>query len=92
MIGNYKGATQQDNNTLRYNISENDGRKNSYSGIEIWNPGGTAPPTKGAKVYNNVIYSSMSEVEAGSPGCVKYKNGNVSNLYFYNNIFVDFRN
>ncbi len=41
-----------DNNVIRYNISENDGRKNGRSGIQIWGN------VTNALIYNNTVYFS----------------------------------
>ena len=41
-----------DGNVMRYNISENDGRKNGRSGIQIWGN------VTNALIYNNTVYFS----------------------------------
>lgn len=56
----YAGVTWA-NNTIRYNISENDGTRGSgniYGGITIFNNGGTS--LTGIEVYNNTIYSNQT--------------------------------
>ena len=47
------------NNTVRYNISQNDGRKNSYGGIETYGN------VSGDSIYNNTVY--MSKPSSGTP-------------------------
>lgn len=42
LICQYAGARAFLNNTIRYCISENDGRRNSYGGITFWSSGPTA--------------------------------------------------
>jgi hypothetical protein len=44
-------------NTIRYNISENDGRKNDYAGIHIWNQD---VAIVNSHVYNNTVYISSA--------------------------------
>jgi hypothetical protein len=45
-------------NTIRYNISQNDGRKNGYGGIELWGR------IVDATVHNNTIFTSYSNAGA----------------------------
>jgi hypothetical protein len=40
------------NNVIRYNVSENDGRKNGVGGIQLYGN------VEAAKIYNNVVYMS----------------------------------
>jgi hypothetical protein len=51
----YAGAPAWSGNTVRYNVGENDGRRNGYAGIQVWdgNGGGSL---RDAEVYNNTIY------------------------------------
>ena len=46
-------------NTVRFNISQNDGRKNSFGGIELYGN------VSGDALYNNTIYTSPSS--SGTP-------------------------
>lgn len=48
------GPTAGNGNVIRYNISENDGRKNGKSAIQVWGN------VTNAKIYNNTIYISSS--------------------------------
>jgi hypothetical protein len=76
----YPNAPAWSNNVVRYNISQNDGKKNKYGGITIWS-GGTG--LTNAQIYNNTVfaksYSGNSNFSIVSP---------VSNIYVRNNIFV----
>ena len=56
----------QSNNTVRFNVSENDGRKNSYPAIYV------AGPVDNAEIYNNTIYVSPSS--NGTPRVVAFFN------------------
>ena len=72
-------------NVIRFNISQNDGRANSYAAIEIW--GGV----HGAEIYNNTIFVSSSAT--GTPPAVRVSNTGaadrfVSGVHLRNNIFV----
>ncbi|QEC78897.1 hypothetical protein [Mucilaginibacter ginsenosidivorax] len=62
-------------NTIRYNISKNDGARNGYGSIEI---GASANNCNNNYIYNNTCFNSGP--------CVKGDGGNVNNI-FSNNIF-----
>ena len=51
-LAQFTYANNHSGNIIRYNISENDGRKNGYSAIDIWGE------VKNAYVYNNTIFLS----------------------------------
>jgi hypothetical protein len=48
------GTKTNTNNVIRYNVSENDGRKNGRAGIQLWGN------VRDAKIYNNVVYISAT--------------------------------
>ncbi|MEO8139377.1 MAG: right-handed parallel beta-helix repeat-containing protein [Gemmatimonadota bacterium] len=56
-------------NTVRYNVSENDGRRNSAGAVVIWGR------TIGAEIYNNSIYLAPSG--AGVPVGIKVFNATI---------------
>jgi hypothetical protein len=56
-IYQFSGARPFHDNDVRYNISANDGRKNSYGGIDFWNGGSGISDVR---VYNNTVYVSPS--------------------------------
>lgn len=88
-MGHFSGAPKKANNTIRYNISENNGLRHSYGGIGFWNQSGNLD--SGCKVYNNVVYTSMSKVISGNPSCISFENGaggTMDNVSFYNNILI----
>jgi hypothetical protein len=79
-------TTQFSNNTIRYNISENDGRKNAHGGITMWAKD-TLNRVKNSSVYNNTIYVTPSSIaSAGYPVGIFLKWSNFQNITFYNNI------
>jgi hypothetical protein len=72
-------------NIVRYNVSQNDGRKNSYAGIEVWGR------TIDADVYNNTVFVSPST--GGTPSAVRVWNAGVPDrrvaaLHIRNNILI----
>jgi hypothetical protein len=82
LIGNnalHQSYPPQTGNTVRYDISENDARKNSYGSISV------VGPVDNAEVYNNTIY--LSSPSSGSPACVEFYNWTGSSVHFRNNIF-----
>ena len=70
-------------NVIRFNISENDGRRNGYGAIEVW---GRVVETE---IFNNTIF--VSPPAAGAPPAVRIHNRGiesqtVSALFLRNNI------
>jgi hypothetical protein len=78
----FKGARPWGNNTVRYNVSENDGRKNGYGAITVWGYNSTS--LQNAEIYNNTVYVSPSG--SGSPMAVYIESG-TQNVHFRDNIF-----
>ena len=87
LIAHSPNNSNHSNNKFRYNISQNDGRKNASGAIMIW---GRAI---GAEFHNNSIYLKPS-LSGGSPA-IKIFNASipaqdVRNVHFRNNaIFAD---
>jgi hypothetical protein len=80
----YAGSHGNNNNTIRYNVSENDGRRNGKAGIQL---GGNVT---NAEVYNNVVYmkSSGNSKSAAFNAHDYGSNGKVPrNVTVRNNIF-----
>lgn len=72
------GGTPTDNNTIRYCISQNDGR--TWQGcISMWSA--NAAHLTNTRVYNNVVYTERKPAASRESGIGA---GNV----FYNNIFI----
>ena len=57
LLGEYSGSSNTSGNTIRYNISQNDGQKNGYAGIYIYNFG-TNTKVTGNYLYNNTVFNS----------------------------------
>jgi Right handed beta helix region len=78
----YQGAPAWSGNTVRYNISQNDGRDNDYSGIQVWNGGNGLSD---CEIHNNTIYINASAT--GSPRAIRFKSA-TTNFHVRNNIFI----
>ena len=53
-LAQFTYAREHSGNIVRYNISENDGRKNAYAGIDVWGE------VKDAYIYNNTVFISYA--------------------------------
>lgn len=60
-------------NVVRYNISQNDARANSYGAIEIWGR------VTEAEIYNNTVF--IGPAASGSPRAVRVWNDGVGDRY-----------
>jgi hypothetical protein len=86
LMGQYTNARAWSNNTVRYNISENDGVRNE-GGIGLFKGPGTT--MNGAFIYNNTIYVSPQTANPGiSAMYILNWNTGINNVNFYNNIFI----
>jgi hypothetical protein len=86
LMGQFQNARPWNNNTMRYNISENDAVTNE-GGIGLFKGPGTT--MSGANIYNNTIY--ISAQAANSNVCAAYLQNlttGINNVAFYNNIFI----
>lgn len=84
VIAQYSGATQMRNITIRYNISENDGRKGDQGAIHLW-ASGSSGGISGVNIYNNTVFSKP---QAGvSVKTLFIRPGPISGLRIRNNIF-----
>jgi hypothetical protein len=86
LLGQFENARPWSNNTVRYNISENDGKVNEGSIGLFKGPGTTM---SGASIYNNTIYLSPQTGNSGA-SAVYIENWatGINNVAFYNNIFL----
>lgn len=85
LVAQFSGSRRLQNDTIRYNISQNDGRKNSYSGITFYN---VENGINNIQVYNNTVY--MDRAKTGSPSAIKVESP-VRNVSVRDNIFVTTR-
>lgn len=85
LIAQFEWARPMRNNIIRYNISENDGRKNDYKGITLWVENHDRGGNLDLLVYNNTIFADSAVAPSG--GGVFFKSGGHHNVRFFNNIF-----
>ena len=85
LLAQSAAGTAHARNVVRFNVSQNDGRANSYGAIEVWGR------VLAAEIYNNTVF--VSAATTGSPRAVRISNAGVpdrfvSGVHFRNNIFV----
>ncbi|HTL30847.1 MAG TPA: right-handed parallel beta-helix repeat-containing protein, partial [Tepidisphaeraceae bacterium] len=85
MLCNRDNNTLHTGNVIRYNVSQNDARKNGYGGIHMWGR------VRNAEVFNNTVY--MNQAPSGTHAAVRIHNLSIESqcveyVYLRNNIFV----
>ena len=83
LLAQFDGAKPFHNNIIRYNLSENDGRKNTYGGVHLWSTGSNGG-IRNTTIYQNTIISSQSTT--ANPAAVDCMTDGIYNIRFYNNI------
>lgn len=73
-------------NIIRYNISQNDARKNSYGAITLYAFDGSHRVTN-SEIYNNTTYVDANNLVNGRPSAVNVLTENYSGINIRNNIF-----
>ncbi len=84
LLAQFSGAPAFYGNTLRHNVSVNDGRKNRYGGIHLWSTGASGGITD-TTFYANTIFTTQSA--EGNPAAVDCASEGIRNIRFYNNCF-----
>jgi hypothetical protein len=84
-LDQWRNDGEQTGDVIRYNVSQNNGTKNNYAGIDLWGQ------ILNAKVYNNVVYSSPAS--SGTTSDIRISNNTIttlhpSNVAISDNIFV----
>jgi hypothetical protein len=69
------------NDVIRYNISQDNGLKDNYSGIDVWGK------VENAKIYNNTVYSIKPLT--GITQAIRISNNEISSLHPSNVLVVD---
>ena len=87
LLAEYGAVLPFTHNTIRFNISQNDGRKNNYGGISIWGVDSTYKVNE-SYVYNNTIYLNDEHLVNGTPSAVLLMDNHFSKLLVANNIFI----
>ena len=85
LLAQFKDAKKFCNNVIRFNLSENDARKNCYGGIHLWSTGASGG-IRNTTLYRNRICTSKST--HGNPAAVDCRDENIHNIQFYNNTFI----
>ena len=99
----FGSINEHQNNIIRYNISQNDGRKNGVGSFCLWASNNTTDRLNNDYIYNNTIYLDANNlipitVAANSysigqtilPSGVRVLHsmaGSMNNVKFYNNVF-----
>jgi len=81
LFAQFGGARPFRNNVIRYNISQNDGRKNGYGGIMLWNGGSGV---RDNDIYNNTVFVSPAP---GGPAAIVFLS-ETDNIRVRNNILI----
>ncbi len=84
LIAQHSGASATTNNTIRYNISENDCRKNNYGAIHLWTAGSNGG-IKTVNIYNNIIY--LKSISGSTPKGFYLRSSAITGVTVRNNIF-----
>ncbi len=85
LLAQFEGARAFHSNVIRYNLSENDGRKNTYGGIHFWSTGANGG-IQNTTIYQNKVITSESV--NGNPAAVDCVSEGIHNIRFYNNTFI----
>lgn len=83
LLTQFPQATLNSNNVFRYNLSQNDGRKNNYPAIEVSASSGSNT-VNNADIYGNTIY--LSKPSGSTPAAIII-NQATNNVHVRNNIF-----
>lgn len=87
MIAQFLNAPTMNNVTIRYNISENDGRKNGYGAIQLWSwTSNTSRGIQNANIYNNTVYLTKPD-NGSSPRAIHIQSDGITNARISNNVF-----
>lgn len=84
LLAQFKDAKAFHSNVVRYNLSENDGRKNTYGGLHLWSTGSNGG-IRNTTIYQNTIISTKST--NGNPAAVDCMTDGIHDIRFYNNTF-----
>ena len=79
----FPGARPFGDNVVRFNVSENDGRRNGYAGIQLWSAG-YRNRVRDVQIYHNTVYTGRAA--HGTPRAI-YFQGSTADVTVRNNIF-----
>jgi hypothetical protein len=80
----FRGARDWNNNTVRYNVSQNDARANNAGGISLWDGGSGV---KNAEIYGNTVYLDNNVQPGATPQAIIFAT-TTTNVHVRNNIFM----
>lgn len=83
LLCQYAGASPWLRNTVRHNLSIDDGRKNSYAGILVWNDGSGLDH---AEIRDNHIIISTSD--RGSPSILQIRSAGTRHFSIHDNVMI----
>jgi hypothetical protein len=84
LLAQYPSAPPLTDVTIRYNISENDGRRRNQGAIMLWSSGSNGGIQRAA-IYNNTIYITPP-ADGSRPKAVDITSGGISDITFRNNL------
>jgi len=87
LLAQYDGASPYFNNTIRYNIGQNDAQTNSMGAIHLWSSG-AAGGIQDAYIYGNTIFVKAQESSDPPLPLVIQDGGAMTNVYIFDNIFI----
>jgi hypothetical protein len=98
LVCQFENARPFTGNVVRFNISQNDGRRNGYGGIHSFGKVGTAGEV-GADIYNNTVFMGPQQKPTQqeitdqhrrneSSAAIKFRSGDLKKLRFFNNLIV----
>jgi len=87
LLAEFSGAKPFNGNTVRYNISQNDGRKNGYGALHAF------AAIDDTNVYNNTVFMAPADAsqlrpDGQPPSAIKFRNWTGKNLKFFNNLLM----
>lgn len=82
-LSQFTGASPNYNNIIRYNISENDSRKNNTYSLQLWRGAGAM---NNIKIYNNTISRTGTKVKTA--GLIGSISNSINGVDIFNNIFT----
>jgi len=85
LLAQFNGARPFSGNSIRYNISQNDGRADNEGAINVWDYYGGSQ-LQNTQVYNNTIF--IQPALQGTPAAVKFLSPVASSVCFRNNLFI----
>ncbi len=80
LLAEYSGAKDSNGNTIRFNISQNDARKNDMGAIHVFGD------VNNANVYNNTVVVGPSQTD--TPSAIKLHQWTGQDLKFLNNLLM----